>query len=438
MPNDPDTDYTFKLNTNNTMYDLCVVGAGLIGSAAARHASLQPNIRVCLIGPEEPKERRLESPREIFGAHYDEGRVTRCSDPDPVWATLAQNSINRYRELEATSGVTFYSETGCLMSGPPGGQFMTNTQETVTSQNIQHDYLTPELLRKRFPYLNLRDTDEAIFETKNAGYISPRGMIDAQKRVARDNGCDVINDVVCEISRNHDSGVRLMSVLTESGQKVEARRVLIATGSFTTFRKLLPPGREPDVTFCPLAVAKVEVSSEDVKRLGNMPSILYYGDGAPDWPEDYPRSPNRVIGIYVLPPIKYPDGKYYIKLGDFHDSVPQRLSSLEEVKAWYCTDGVTPLVTKSARLITALTKGIKPLSYHGDHCVITKTPTNRPYIDLVHPSLGVAIGGNGYAAKSSDEIGRIAAMLVLYGKWDSELPVEAFKLKLKDKPNSKL
>ena len=34
------------------LYDLCVVGAGMIGSAAARHASLR-NIKLCLIGPSE-------------------------------------------------------------------------------------------------------------------------------------------------------------------------------------------------------------------------------------------------------------------------------------------------------------------------------------------------------------------------------------------------
>jgi len=37
------------------LYDLCVVGAGMIGSAAARHASGVGGTTVCLIGPEEPE-----------------------------------------------------------------------------------------------------------------------------------------------------------------------------------------------------------------------------------------------------------------------------------------------------------------------------------------------------------------------------------------------
>ncbi|XP_060073896.1 uncharacterized protein LOC132553653 [Ylistrum balloti] len=487
------------------MYDLCVIGAGLIGSAAARHASQQNGTKVCLIGPEEPQERSLESTREIFGAHYDEGRITRCSDPDPVWAALAQRSgdyfrfslyhfidegrisgilvtcsFKSYQQPESfenvqdlvtggtrkfpqkklqtcgqylatfpctprnrdpeVRGVAFYMETGCLMAGKAQGHFMSQTRDTVSSQSIKHEYLNPEMLKKRFPYLNLSRTDAAIYEQTRSGYINPRAMINAQKRVAMNFQCDVIDDVVCKITKEQMNGTIFMSVLTEGGRKIVSRRVLLATGSFTTFRDLLWTETEPDVTLCPLTVAKVEVNENDVKHLENMPSILYYGQGAPDWPENYPRNSTNLIGIYVLPPIKYPDGKHYIKLGNFADSVSQRLTTLAEVKAWYCGDGKSSLATESARLITAMTKDIKAKSYHGDQCVILETRTGHPYIDLVHSGIGVAIGGNGYAAKSGDEIGRLAAMLVLRGVWDSDIPAETFKLRLKPrkKPQSKI
>ena len=41
--------------SDENVYDLCVVGAGLVGSAIAYHASAKPGLKVCLIGPEEPK-----------------------------------------------------------------------------------------------------------------------------------------------------------------------------------------------------------------------------------------------------------------------------------------------------------------------------------------------------------------------------------------------
>ena len=39
----------------NNPYDLCIVGAGLVGSSVARHASAKQGLSVCLIGPQEPK-----------------------------------------------------------------------------------------------------------------------------------------------------------------------------------------------------------------------------------------------------------------------------------------------------------------------------------------------------------------------------------------------
>ena len=38
------------------VYDICVVGAGLWGSAAAYHIAGNPEIKMCLIGPGEPSE----------------------------------------------------------------------------------------------------------------------------------------------------------------------------------------------------------------------------------------------------------------------------------------------------------------------------------------------------------------------------------------------
>ena len=44
------------------------------------------------------------SSRDILGAYYDEGRITRVLDPDLTWARLAQRSIGRYRQIEQQSG----------------------------------------------------------------------------------------------------------------------------------------------------------------------------------------------------------------------------------------------------------------------------------------------------------------------------------------------
>ena len=91
-------------------YDIAVVGSGMIGAAAAKHIlTLQPDLHVLLIGPNEPGSRTVtpggqSNSTDIYGAHYDVGRITRVLDPDYSWATLARRSIANYRKLESESG----------------------------------------------------------------------------------------------------------------------------------------------------------------------------------------------------------------------------------------------------------------------------------------------------------------------------------------------
>ena len=63
------------------MYDLVIVGAGLIGAAAARHAvcgwDARRSGRVALAGPTEAPRDEWGG-RDTFGAHHDEGRITRA------------------------------------------------------------------------------------------------------------------------------------------------------------------------------------------------------------------------------------------------------------------------------------------------------------------------------------------------------------------------
>jgi sarcosine oxidase len=61
-------------------------------------------------------------------------------------------------------------------------------------------------------------------------------------------------------------------------------------------------GQEPDLSLKSQTVAYLEIDPSDVERLQSMPTIVTeYDLGAID-------------GTYILPPILYPDGKYYLKV----------------------------------------------------------------------------------------------------------------------------
>lgn len=415
------------------VYDLCIVGAGMIGSAVAKYASEWG--RVCLVGPEEPEERDVNCKRDIFGCHYDEGRIARCLAHDPIWTKLARISMSRYRQIESDSGIGFYDEVGSLVAGGKDTKYMMDNEKVSKEQQLESKILSYETLKTKFPLLNFSDIDYGIYEVK-AGHISARNLVNAQIKLAKSKGCACIHEIVENVTQMEKDGNSNMCVLTESGKQVLTRKVLLATGAFTAFRNLLPVDHELDVGLCPLTTAMIEVTADDFTNMRKYPTLIYFGKGADNWKKDYPRSKDGEYSWYMLPPIKYPDEKYYIKLGHLQHATTKCFTSSCEVKEWYCSGGDTKLVNDTVDLFKSVVQDVNPISYHGDSCVITTTPTKRLYIDILHPQLGVAVGGNAYAAKSSDEIGRIAAIMMMKNEWDSSLEKTDFNLKMKEKPSN--
>ena len=164
-------------------------------------------------------------------------------------------------------------------------------------------------------------------------------------------------------------------------------------------------------------MAYLRISKEEAQRLSSMPSLTTnYASGLLD-------------GTYILPPIRYPDGKTYLKLGH-GDHFEADVTTIKELDAWYSNGKGNPDAVESlTAFIKTLIPNLKVEEVTGGCCVTSKTPTkNAPYIDEVVPGLFVAAGGCGYAAKSCDEIGRVTAGFAVQQLWDSNVPQEACKL----------
>ncbi|MDX1524464.1 MAG: FAD-dependent oxidoreductase, partial [Anaerolineae bacterium] len=91
--------------------EVIVVGAGLIGAAAARYLS-QAGASVAVIGPAEPAD--YQSHKGVFSSHYDSGRLTHRLSKDLTWGHLAHQAQQQYRLIETQSGLRFYEPCGGL------------------------------------------------------------------------------------------------------------------------------------------------------------------------------------------------------------------------------------------------------------------------------------------------------------------------------------
>ncbi len=391
------------------MYDIAVIGKGLIGSAALRHLTREfPELRVCAIGPDEPAERVAH--QGVFASHYDQGRITRVLDPSPLWGNLARRSIQRYAAIEADSGMRFHHRAGCLRA--------TDIPENIASIEAcaeitapPHHRMDAQACRDRYPFLAFSDDFTAWDEKGQAGYINPRSLILAQLTIAAAQGADIIREIVDCITIHGDS----IYIRSREGSAISARKVLIAAGGYsnTLLRRKLKLRAKGHT------ILLAEVPQSEIDRLRAMPAII----------SSFTHP--AVASLYMLPPVPYPDGKTYIKLGPSGHPAEPYFDVRHDPDAlldWFHSDG-HPVVAEDMRAaLHAMIPGLRTLSYHSVPCLISNSAHGNPYVDALDDDrLFLATAGNGYAAKSSDEIGRIGAMLCATGEWHSDLKREDFR-----------
>ncbi len=325
----------------------------------------------------------------------------------PHWrsAQLADTELSR-----KNSGIDFYQDIGYMMVTPGGlGEDWFNLpamREVAADLGVSVQDLTDGELNERFPFLNFTPGSSAILQSRHAGYINPRYLKAAQHKIATSQGTTVIRDVVTRI-RKHGSQVE---IATGNGTTLRANRVLVATGAYTNASNLLPQKLDFLIRAAMIMETEVEAGTRH-----NYPTTLY---AKTDGEQDF-------WGL-LMPPIRYDDGRTILKTMDgYYGARPLR--GYEELGNWNRGNGH---VEHHAALKRALREVFPSLSVRSNEfkpCLITDTPSHFPYIDMLDERIGVAAGGNGKSAKSSDEIGRLAAGMLRTGGWSSSLPQAAFK-----------
>ena len=252
----------------------------MIGAAAARHLA-EAGTSTALIGPLEPQDRRAWN--GPFSSHADEGRITRVFGRTPIWAGVGARSLARYRDVEARSGIGFYTVTGCAAVFPDAHTWID------AAQAFEHDahMVSRAWLDEQFGIVAPAG-NEVAWEASPAGHINPRRLVAAQAALGEASGAHMVESVAERV-------VRTGSTFEVSGPwgSIDADRVLVATGAFAG--SLLPR---------PLALerrARTVVMAE--MEPAGTPCLI---SDAPD---------DRLHEIYWVPPVRFPFGKTCLKIG---------------------------------------------------------------------------------------------------------------------------
>ena len=374
--------------------DIAVIGRGLMGTACARHLA-GAGCRVALIGPDEPSDAAAHD--GPFGSFHDAGRITRAVAHDPVWARLSTRSLARYRETEDRTGIAFYTPCGGVMAGldhGPMAGFTAGFLETPGKLGLAHERLSGAALAERFAMFELPEGSEGVFDPVG-GYIDPRAMRRAHEALAVAAGAMVVP--------THATGREGGTVTLADGQSVTADHVVVATGGWAAASPL--GMARPAMRVYQRTVVLAEVSEAEAARLDGMPSLIWV-------PEDDPTD------RYLLPPIRYPDGRIYLKIGG-EDTSPEARDG-DTLNAWFRTAGGEAAGASLLADLVKLMPGLRIERVVTAPCAVTFTATGYPYIARLDDRVTLLTGGNGAAAKCADELGRLGAVATLGGSVAAE------------------
>lgn len=379
-------------------FDVIVLGAGLWGSACARHLA-EMGAKVALVGPAEPDNAATHD--GVFASHYDQARITRRLDNSPDWALFAYAAMRRYTEIETLGGRKFFHKVGALMAGPETGtdsDYMRDTAAVAQAESIEHEALRGGALRERFPFFDFPDGILGLFE-KDAGWINPRAHVAAEIGAGVANGVMLLRDEVVEVE-DIGNGV---TVRCATGETLQADKVVVAGGAFSKAPGLLA---EPvPLQVYARTVAFLEIDKAETERLKEMPSVVYF-------------FPNGEGDCYILPPVRYPDGKTYLKIGG--DPTDVELTTVAEMKDWFRGDGDTKAAAYMAEQLFKLMPDLASKGVIHNSCATSFTPRGNPLIYGQTERVFALTGGNGAGAKCADEIGRLGALMVMGQSLDDE------------------
>ena len=351
-----------------------VIGAGVFGAWCAKFLS-DAGHTVTLVDAYGPANGRASS--------ADHTRVIRAGyGADEIYSQWARSAWSDWEWLASASGESLIARTGALFLGPEGNQYLADTYATLLRLSIAVERIDAADLQRRFPQIDARRLDAAVFE-------HPAGVLRASRAVralvdllTQSGGIEYRVDYITRFDEQRSTCV----VRTRDGIVLAADTFVLACGPWLS--KLLP-----------VAVgARIRATKQEV---------LYFGVPAGSTRFSVPQLPVWIdfsAGLYGIPDV---DGHGF-KVGiDRHGALVDP-DSLDRI--------VDPAIVASTRdwLATRFPALYDAPLVDARVCQYENTSSGDFIIDRhpLWPQCWIVGGGSGHGFKHGPSIGRHVAALV--------------------------
>jgi sarcosine oxidase len=348
--------------------DVLVVGAGLMGSAAAWSAARRGASVVVL---------EQFTPHHAMGSSHGSARIVRRAYGDALYTRLTGRAFELWRELELGSNVELLRRLGGLDFGRR--RDVATLAEHLVGAGVPHEVLDAAEAEDRWP--GMRFSGPVVFH-EQAGTVDAEGAVDAFLADARRHGAQIQFETA---ARSIDvRGEQLAEVRTDGGA-ITARHVVLAPGAWLAQLA----GRL-------VALPKLVVTQQQIAHFPRLdpsappwPSVIHH-----DQPSIYHLAGGRDGTAADDRKIARHDG------GTVTGGVPGDRS---------LDPGATAELVEYVR---RWLPGLGPVPRHEATCLYTSTPSEDFVLDRVGP-LVICSACSGHGAKFAPLIGELVADLAL-------------------------
>ncbi|XP_057295582.1 peroxisomal sarcosine oxidase-like isoform X2 [Hydractinia symbiolongicarpus] len=351
---------------SNHIYDVCVVGAGVNGSASAYSLAKQKKDVLLLEQFPVPHTR---------GSSHGQSRIVRCLYPSMCYAKTSFDSFALWKQLEKEVDDKLLIQNGILEVFKNGAEKLKRCLEVLDRLGAPYDLLTAEQINIKYPLLKVPHGYSGIVEHNGGMVLASKCVAALQKVFVRNGGVFQDGEPVTRIMPGST-----ITIHTKKG-KYYSRSLIITAGPFTS--KLTKPlGLNLPLNIRRTRACYWRLKEEKSGSTSHCPSFIMFG-------------------IYGLACHEYPG---LIKIcqhtGPIVDiDYPDVAHDIEEVK----------------NFVRLYTDGVEERPSIVENCLYTLTP-DRDFIIDVHPKyqnivIGAGFSGTGF--KMAPATGNILADLAL-------------------------
>lgn len=370
-------------------YDAIVLGAGGVGSAALYHLARR-GMRVLGIDQFSP-------PHDLGSSHGQTRIIRQAYFEHPDYVPLVLRSYELWREAEAATGRSLFSQIGLLEIGPTDGVVVPGVLASAARHRLDVEQLSAADVERRFPGFRVPPKCVGVFEAA-AGFLRVEQCVAAHLLLAGQAGATLLTDTtVVGWSRDASQYV----VTTDRGD-FRSERLVITAGPWAA--QMLPTLGVPlEVRRKPIYWFDTCGDESTLSAVARCPTFLY----------------------------ELPDGVFYgFPRFDERGVKVARHSGGHVVAGPAAVDRSLDEVDRAAvaQFTASWLSGLAPRHREHATCLYTMSPDEHFIVDTLpgEPSVAFAAGLSGHGYKFAPVLGEILADLVERGR--TEHPIEFLRL----------